>query len=322
MAASTEMGVRVRLALLLLLPAAALPAANYYVTIAGLGGAPEYETQFEKWAADLDHELHSNNTGSNNTEAEVVTLSGPAATRQRIQQALSSLAAQAKPEDAFALFLIGHGSFDGTDYKLNIPGPDISASELASLLNRIPARRQLVVNMTSCSGASVAALAKKDRIVITATKSGNEKNATVFARYWVDALRDPAADTDKNGTVSALEAFRYAERKTAAYFESEKLLATEHPMLTDTGAVNAARDPRPENGQGRLAGAFPLIRLQAEVATNVAPEKQRLLSKKEDLEAKIDRLKYQKAAMAPEEYKQQLTALLLELARTQAEIDR
>lgn len=302
---------------LLLSFAPAMHAASYYVTIAGLGGAPEYETQFEKWAADLDRELHSNGAG-----VEVVTLSGPSATRQRIQQTLSSLAAETKPDDAFALFLIGHGTFDGTDYKLNIPGPDIAAPELAALLNRIPARRQLVVNMTSCSGASIAALAKKDRIVITATKSGNEKNATVFAHYWVDALRDPAADTDKNGTVSALEAYRYAERKTAAYFESEKLLATEHSMLTDTGSANAARDPKPENGQGMLASTFPLIRPQGEVATNVAPEKQRLLAKKEDLEAKIDRLKYQKAAMSPEEYKQQLTALLLELARTQAEIDR
>jgi len=306
-----------RLAALLFIFAASMPAASYYVTIAGLGGAPEYETQFEKWAADLDHELHSNSA-----DVQVVTLSGPSATRQHIQQTLSSIAAQAKSEDAFALFLIGHGTFDGTDYKLNIPGPDVSAAELAALLNRIPARRQLVVNMTSCSGASVAALARKDRIVITATKSGNEKNATVFARYWVDALRDPAADTDKNGSVSALEAYRYAERKTAEYFESEKLLATEHPMLTDTGSANAARDPKPENGQGMLAASFPLIRPQAESAANVAPEKQRLLTKKEDLEAKIDRLKYQKAAMPPEEYKQQLTALLLDLARTQAEIDR
>jgi hypothetical protein len=306
-----------RVAVLVLLMACSMPAATYYVTVAGLGGAPEYETQFEKWAADLDRELHSNSAG-----VQVVTLSGPSATRQRIQQTLSSIAAQAQAEDAFALFLIGHGTFDGTDYKFNIPGPDIAAAELAALLNHIPARRQLVVNMTSCSGASVAALARKDRIVITATKSGNEKNATVFARYWVDALRDPAADTDKNGTVSALEAYRYAERKTAAYFESEKLLATEHPMLTDTGSANAARDPKPENGQGMLAAAFALLRPEAESATNVAPEKQRLLTKKQDLEAKIDRLKYQKAAMTPEEYKQQLTALLLELARTQAEIDR
>jgi hypothetical protein len=305
-----------RLAVLLLAVVGGLRAASYYVTIAGLGGAPEYETQFEKWASELDRELHSN------AEAQIVTLSGPGATRQRIQQSLASIAAEAKPDDAFAIFVIGHGTFDGTDYKLNIPGPDITAAELASMLNRIPARRQLVVNMTSCSGASVAALARKDRIVITATKSGNEKNATVFARYWVDALRDPAADTDKNGAVSALEAYRYAERKTAAYFESEKLLATEHSMLTDTGSANAARDPGPENGQGMLAAAFPLMRPQGQIAGSVAPEKQRLFAKKEDLEAKIDRLKYQKAAMAPDEYKQQLTALLLELARTQAEIDR
>lgn len=317
MAAAPKVGLRVRTAALLLLFAAVLPATNYYVTVAGLGGVPEYETQFEKWAADLDRELQGNGAG-----AHVVTLSGPSATRQRIQQALAALAAETKPDDAFALFLIGHGSFDGADYKLNIPGPDLTAAELASLLNRVPARRQLVVNMTSCSGASLGALARKDRIVITATKSGNERNATVFARYWVDALRDPSADTDKNGTVSALEAFRYAERKTAAYFETEKLIATEHPMLTDTGSSSAARDPRPENGQGLLAAAFPLVRSQSSGAANVAPEKQSLVAKKEELEAKIDRLKYQKAALTPEEYKQQLTALLLQLARTQAEIDR
>lgn len=315
MAAAPEMGLRVRLAALLLCVAPMLSATNYYVTIAGLGGAPEYETQFEKWAADLDRELQGNGA-----TAHIVTLSGPSATRQHIREALSAVANEAKPDDGFALFLIGHGSFDGTDYKLNIPGPDVTAGELASLLNRIPARRQLVANMTSCSGASLAALARKDRIVITATKSGNERNATVFARYWVDALRDPSADTDKNGIVSALEAFRYAERKTAAYFEAEKLIATEHPMLTDTGSANAARDPKPENRQGLVAAGFPVIHSQA--AANVAPEKQSLLAKKEDLEAKIDRLKYQKAALAPDEYKQQLTALLLQLARVQAEIDQ
>jgi hypothetical protein len=224
--------------------------------------------------------------------------------------------------DSFALFLIGHGTFDGIDYKFNLPGPDMTAGELASLLNRLPARRQLIVNMTSCSGASVRALAKKDRVVISATKSGTEKNAPVFARYWVDALRDPAADTDKNGIISALEAFRYANGKTAAYFESEKLLATEHSMITDTGNARAVRDPKPENGQGLLAASFPLIRPPVENSKIATPQKQRLLARKEDLEAKIDRLKYQKAALSEEDYKQQLTALLLDLARTQAELDR
>lgn len=302
---------------LLILLAASARAANYYVTIAGLGGVPEYEAQFEKWANDLDRELKANGP-----EARVTTLSGPSATRNEIGQVLGRIAAEAKPEDSFALLLIGHGSFDGTDYKFNVPGPDITAGEFARLLNGIPARRQLVVNMTSCSGASIPALVRKDRIVITATKSGTEKNATVFARYWVDALKDPTADTDKNGTVSALEAFRYVQGKTAGYFESEKLLATEHALLSDSGSKDAVRDPKPENGQGLKAAVFPVMRSEVEQAKNVAPAKQKLLAKKEDLEARIDRLKYQKAAMSPDEYKQQLTQLLLELSKTQAEIDR
>jgi len=305
--------------LLVLLLASALSAssASYYVTVAGLGGTPEYETQFEKWAASLDRELKANGP-----DAHVTTLSGATATRQEIQRVLGEIATEAKPEDAFTLSLIGHGSFDGAEYKFNVPGPDLTAGEMARLLNNIPAKRQLVVNMTSCSGASLPALARKDRIVITATKSGNEKNATVFARYWIDALKDPAADTDKNGTVSALEAFRYAEGKSAAYFESEKLLATEHSMLSDSGSANAVRDPKPENGQGLIAGVFPVLRPETALAQSVTPEKRKLVARKEDLEAKIDRLKYRKAAMTEDQYKQELTALLLELAKTQAEIDR
>ena len=317
MGTAEKVGGRLKTAILLLATALGLPGATYYVTIAGLGGAPDYDTQFKKWATDLDRELHANGPS-----VQVITLTGDSATRQHIQETLSRLAIQIQTDDAFALVLIGHGTFDGDDYKFNVPGHDITGAELAALLNKIPAHRQLVVNTTSCSGGSLPTLARKGRIVVTATKSGTEKNATVFARYWIDALHDPAADADHNGTISALEAFRYAERKTAAYFEAEKLLATEHPELTDTGAANAVRDPSPENGQGLLAAAFPVLKPPTETARAVSPEKQKLVSKKEDLEARIDRLKYQKAAIPPEEYRQQLNELLLELARTQAEIDR
>ena len=33
------------------------------------------------------------------------------------------------------VMLIGHGAFDGVEYKINLPGPDLSAGELASLLD-------------------------------------------------------------------------------------------------------------------------------------------------------------------------------------------
>lgn len=310
--------MRIALFVLLAISAAGRSAAaTYYVAVAGLGGTQEYEAQFAKWSGELDRALRANGP-----DVHVETLAGAGATRQHLQQTLERLAAEVHADDAVALLMMGHGTFDGTDYKFNLPGPDITAEELALLLNRISSRQQLIVNMTSASGACLAALAKKDRIVITATKSGNEKNATVFARYWIDALRDPAADTDKNGTVSALEAFQYAENKTAAYFKNEKLLATEHAMLSDTGAAKGVRDPKPENGQGLLAAAFPMIQPQEETAKAENPAKQKLLAKKQQLEARIDKLKYEKAAMPAEEYKQELTSLLLDLARTQAEIDR
>lgn len=310
------MGCGLKALLLALLCAVSASADTYYLAIAGIGGTPEYESEFSKWNSELVHEL-----SKNAPDTHVTALVSPASTRAAVTEAITRIAGLAKPTDAFGVFLIGHGTFDGTDYKFNLPGPDITAAELAVLLNQVPAGRQLIVNMTSCSGASVPALTKKNRILITATKSGTEKNATVFPRYWIDGLRNPEADTDKNGAVSTLEAYRYAAQKTAAYFDSEKLLATEHSMITDVAQTNAVRDPKPENGQGLLAAQFAVIRPAEEVGSK-APVKQKLVSKKEDLEVQIDRLKYGKAAMPPDLYKQQLTALLLELARTQAAIDQ
>ncbi len=292
-------------------------ASTFYVTVAGLGGEPDYEQRFASQAQEIDKLLHASST-----DAKVTTLYGAQASKTAVQNALAQVAHSAKPDDAFVLMLIGHGSFDGYEYKINLPGPDISGVELAALLDRIPCTRQLVVNMTSASGGSRAALEKPSRIVITATKSGNEKNATVFARFWVEALRDPAADTDKNETVSALEAFNYASAKTAEFYDTQKRLATEHPILEDTGQGDGERKPSPENGEGLKASQFALLRIGAAQQAASTPEKKALLEKRDQLEEQIDKLKYEKAAMATDDYKKQLQALLLELAKTQAELDK
>lgn len=306
-----------RLSLLFLIATAVLAANTFFVTVAGLGGEPEYEQRFVAQAQEIDKLIRGGDPN-----AKIQTLYGPQATRTQVQNALASVAKEAKPADVFVLMLIGHGSFDGIDYKINLPGPDLSAVELGALLDRIPAARQLVVNMTSASGGSRAALEKPHRAIITATKSGSEKNATIFARYWVEALRDPAADTDKNESVSALEAFVYAEQKTTQFFESQKRLATEHPTLEDTGQGDGARKPSPDNGEGLLASQITLLRIgAAQIAANT-PEKKALLARRELLEQEIDKLKYQKAAIPADLYKQQLQALLLELAKTQAALDK
>jgi hypothetical protein len=286
--------------------AGSLAAATHVVTVAGLGGEPDYEQRFSAWAN--EHEKLLKGSGG---ELHVETLSGALATKAGIRSTIERIAKEAKPDDALVVVLIGHGTFDGIEYKANIPGPDITAVELAALLDRVPVKSQLVVNTTSASGGSATALQKPSRTVVTATKSGTEKNATVFARYWIEALRDPAADTDKNEVVNALEAFQYAELKTKQFYESNKRLATEHPML-DGG-----------DEQGHLAAArFTLIRHGAAQMAARDPAKQELFAKRERLEAEIDQLKFQKAAMPTEEYKKKLTELLLELARTQEELDK
>ena len=298
-----------------LMTALSAHASVYYVTVAGLGGEPDYEQRFTANARDLDKLFKE--SGSS---AHVYTLSGPQATRAQLTQTLASIAHDAKPDDDFVLMLIGHGSFDGTDYKFNLVGPDITAAELAGMCDRIPAKRQLIVNTTSASGGSVAALEKPGRGVIAATKSGTEKNATVFARYWVEALQDPTADIDKSDSISAMEAFEFAQRKTAAFYESQKRLATEHPVFEDTGKNEPVREP--SKSEGVLLTNFTVLRIGAAQKQANNPAKQALLAKKEDLEQKIDALKYQKAAMDPADYKQQLTELLVQLAQVQQELDK
>jgi hypothetical protein len=322
MVPASQMGDRMRLArwaamLSLFLVAIPAYAGTYVVSIAGLGGDPDYEQRFEGNAKDLDRVFKA--AGD---QVHAVTLYGGDATKAKLMQALQQVAGEAKPDDDFVLILIGHGTFDGFEYKFNLVGPDISGDDLAELCDKIPAKRQLVVNSTSASGGSIVPLQKVGRAVIAATKSGTEKNATVFARYFVEALQDPDADTNKDDTISALEAYVYASKKTADFYDSQKRLATEHAVFEDTGKTDAVREASPATGEGLLLSNFALVRLgNNQVAAN-DPAKRALLSQKEDLEQKIDALKYQKAAMDEDDYKQQLTELLVQLAKVQEQLDQ
>jgi hypothetical protein len=307
----------VEIGLMALLLATPARAAGFYVTVAGHVGEADYEQRFTAPAKDLDKVLKA--IGA---DVHVYTLVGADATRARLTQVLEQVAREAKPDDDFVLTLIGHGSDDGVEYKFNLIGPDISAADLATLCNHIAARRQLIVNATSSSGGSIPAFQRTGRGVVTSTKSGTEKNATVFVRYWVEALQDPSADVDKNESVSALEAFQYAERKTAEFYTAQKRLATEHAVFEDTGKGEAVRAPSAEGSEGRLLASLTLVRFGSAQKAALDPAKRELLAKKEDLERRIDVLKYQKAAMAQNDYEQQLKGLLVELARVQATLDR
>jgi hypothetical protein len=290
-------------------------AATYYVVVSGLGGEPDYDQRFTASANDLDRIFKAEGPA-----AHVTTLTGKNATAAQLRDALTAVARDAKPEDDFALILIGHGSFDGAEYKFNLVGLDMTGAQIATLCDKIASRRQLIVDTTSSSGGAIPAFERPGRAVIAATKSGTEKNATVFARYWVEAFQDPSADTDHSESVSAMEAFTYAARKTAAFYDSQKRLATEHAVFNDTGSGDGVREAG--GGAGNLLASFTLLRTGATAQAANDPQKRALLEQKDELEQKIDMLKYQKAAIDPAEYKKQLTDALVQLAKVQEELDK
>ncbi len=286
-------------ALLSTLFAPSARAAHYALIVGGLGGEAEYEQRFREQVQALTAvEKHRSE------DAHVTALSGEQATRETTKRALASIAAHATAVDQLVVTFIGHGSFDGEEYRFNVPGPDITATDLATWLQPIAARPQLIVLATSASGGALSRLQHKDRIVITATKSGGERNATRFAEYWIKALTLSEADRDKNEWVTAQEAFDYATRKVADSFKSNAALATEHARI-----------------EGATTEQFALGRLGEAKTMPTDGELNRLFAERLRIETEFDAVKARKSELQVDRYYQALEKPLIELARAQKRID-
>ena len=279
--------------------AAPAHADLYYLVVGGLGGEPKYQEQFDKDTAAIA--AVARRTAGND---HVLVLQGESATRAALQKAFDSLRMRTKPADNLAVVLVGHGSFDGETYKFNLPGPDIDGAELKKLLGSVPAKTQLVVNATSASGAVLDSWATDGRTVITATRSGFERNATRFAEVFAAALTEGAADINKNGIITAQEAFDYATRAVADTFKDKGALATEHPQLKGGGAAR-----------------FTVARLGAAPAAPANPEVAALTAERERLDGEIEALKERREQLGADAYLDQLQKLLVQLADVQGKID-
>ena len=297
------MSVRVPAALLVALGAAAPAHAElYYLIVGGLGGEPAYEEQFAK-----DTEALAAVARRTTAQNRVIVLKGEGATHDALVNGLASLRTRTKAADSVVVMLVGHGSYDGEAYKLNLPGPDIDGDEFAKLLAAVPARSQLVVNATSASGAILEKWAADGRTLITATRSGFERNATRFAKYFAAALAAGSADINKNGAITAQEAFDYASRSVADSFEKDGALATEHPQIKGGAAARFT--------VARLASAGPVE------AASTDPAVVALVAEREKLDGQIEDLRGRRESMANDVYLAELQKLLIQLAEVQGKID-
>jgi hypothetical protein len=244
-------------------------------------------------------------------------------TRENLQAVCHDLAGRVRKDDLVFIFIEGHGGYDGKVYKLNLVGPDPTADDIVADLYSIPAQRFVVVNATSSSGGSLQAFSQTGKIVVTATKSGMEKNQTHMGQYFVEAFKNNAADSDKNGRVSIIEAFSYARQKVEEYYNAEGTLQTEHCVLDDNGDAQAQSEPAPENGDGFLARTtFLDAGVPASARVNLTPEQQKLALEAQELEKQIEALKYAKAGMEEADYEAKLESLLLRLAQINAKLPK
>ena len=280
---------------------------KFAVIINGAGGEAVYAKQFEEWTGQLSSVL-SAKLGFDAKQLTVLK----AATAEDVKRTFSTLKTQLDANNVIYLFFIGHGSFDGKESKFNLVGPDLSATEYNALLSSLPTHRIVVFNMSSASGEFVKSLSAKGRIVVTATRSGQETNATRFPGFLIAALNARDADTDQDGHTSVLEAFVYANRLTADFYKQAGRLATEHAMFDDNG--DGVGREKLEQGEGLLARATYLDSLSTDEAAASAATG-RLLKERTRLEGEIEQLIARKGNMAEAEYEANLERLFIELAK-------
>jgi hypothetical protein len=302
-------------------------------------GEARFKTEFWDWTSRLYRSLVEENGVSPDRIFLLVedpgqgeSLSSPAgkpalvakATKNEFLKAAAQLRNRASQSETVVIILLGHASYD-TDYKFNLIGPDVSGDEIGRYLDTFPTQNVVLVAATPASGILARKLSGQKRVIIAATKSEFEGNHTVFGRFWVEAFEKRAADTDKNGTVSILEAYLYAQKRVAGWYQERQKLATEHSLLEDDGNGLGAAVPSPAGGDGLLAARLNIGRSAAVATLSAAGDggnsrMRPLLDEKARIEASVQELRYRKSTMAEEDYQKNLEQLLLALARVDSQI--
>lgn len=308
-------------ALLGVLLLASPAAAQTHVLVAcGLGGEPRYQEAFlatglaiavaarERLGVPAPHiRLLAEDPSRNPAVAA-------RSSKEEIGKSLAAIARDAEPDATILIVFIGHGAVGPEGARINLPGPDLSAAEFAALLAPFGTRQIIVVNAASASGDWVREVGGPGRVVLTATRSGAEREETQFGRHFAAALGSDEADRDKDGRLSVLEVFDYARREVVRVYERDQRLRTEHPLLDADGDGKGTMEPVDTEGDGAAAATLYLG------GGRVGVPLTGLAAVRDSLEREVTKLRNRKATMADAEYDRRLEGLLLELARVTREL--
>jgi hypothetical protein len=290
------------------------------IVVQGAAGEPQYGEMFSQWSkrwidfaqrADMELILVGVDAPPNDVDSD----------RSLLLRALEQL----PREGNLPVWLVfnGHGTYSplgdkGGIANFNLQGPDISATEFAEAIKPF-VRPLVIVQCASCSGPFLAELSAANRVVVTATRSGEESNFARFGEFMSVAIGDPNSDLDHDEQVSILEAFLKASTDTKQFYQQQGRLQTEHPLIDDNGdkqgtSADFFRGVRPvakaTNDQaldGILARRLTLStdRVHRENPVN-SPRIAEILDS-------LEKLRLQKEAMEENEYFVHFEHLLIEL---------
>jgi len=295
-------------------------AARYALVVEGVSGGDEFASLHRQWLDSMVGILKKDGFESAHVLvlAETPKAGEDKSTAEGVKTALGKLSKQTKAEDLVFVMLIGHGGAEGTDAKFNLVGPDLSVAEWNDLLKPV-AGHLVFVDATSASFPFLKGMAAPGRVIITATNSAGQKYHTIFADAFIQALSNPAADADKNGRISMLEAFEYATRLVKQSYDQKGLMATEHAVFDDTGQ-GAPHDAAVDGGAGTVAGLTYLDAVATPTSSD--PAVQQLLERQKALTDQVDDLRRRRPSMTPDAYDEEFEKLITELSLVSRDIRR
>ena len=302
-------------------------ASPWLLVICGVGGDAEHRQAFDERAQAL---MTAATSRYGLDEERVIYLAERPNDVQRataradaagVRGAFERIASASAQGDLVLVVLLGHGSAQEPGGRFNVLGPDLGPADFAAHLELLEGRRIGFVNTTSTSGGFLE-LAAPGRVIITGTANLREREEPRFGEFFVEAFAEGAADLDKDERISLAEAFEYASREVARFYEDSGRLQPEHAMLEDNGDAEASRAPLAEAGDGQLAREMALGTggRTAPVAGDDDPELRTLLAERAELQVALDDLRGRKDSLDEDDYLDQLEDLLVRIAETDAAI--
>ncbi len=294
-------------------------AARYVLVVTGASGGPPYADRYTEWRVSLVTTLRERFKLPDDHLFQLAETPGQGveeATAANVRKVFGTLRTRMSAGDLLVVVLIGHGTFDGVEAKFNLVGPDLDGAAWAGLLDPLPGR-VVFVDTTGASFPFLLTLSRHDRIVLTATDSTAQRYETIFPQFFIRALDDPAADTDKDGRVSLWEAFTYSSAAVLGWYGQHGQLPTERPILDDNGDKVGTEADTP-GLDGALARATFIDGGDSAATTDSTVDL--LKQKQAAILVQVQALKGRKASMPPDQYDAEFEKLMIELAKVSQQI--